>query len=194
VAAATLILGLAANYLRGPGVDLWRVLSVHLPTILPEFLAGSLLALLVGRGHHRKLAWYSPQGLGSLGTGVVLLLCAYLIKYGHIGLENNQVLDSFWNLLCAIAYSLLLYPLLLVRNEQYGWLASKLALTAGASSYGVYLLHNLMPRVLDPTWPASGIGFVLKCGLATFVLALLLYWVYENPLRNLGRRLGAKAG
>jgi exopolysaccharide production protein ExoZ len=191
VSAATLLLSLTANYLRGPGVDLWRVLSVHLPTILPEFLAGSLLALLVSKGHARKMSWYSSRGLGALCLGTVLLLAAYLIKYGNNGLENNQVLDSFWNLLCAVAYSLLLYPLLLVRNEQYGWLASKVALTAGASSYGMYLLHNLMPRVLDPTWPASGIGFVLKCGLATFALALLLYWIYENPLRKLGRKLGS---
>jgi exopolysaccharide production protein ExoZ len=190
VAGATVLLSLAANYLRGPGVDNWRVLSVHLPTILPEFLAGSLLALLVSQGHQRKLPWYSRQGLGALGLGTVLLLAAYQIKYGNNGLENNQVLDSFWNLLCAIGYSLLLYPLLLIRNEQYGPIAAKTALLAGASSYGVYLLHNLMPKVLDPTWPASGIGFVLKCGLATFVAALVLYWIYENPLRKLGRRLG----
>jgi exopolysaccharide production protein ExoZ len=190
VAGGTLLLSLAANFLRGPGVDAWRVLSVHLPTILPEFLAGSLLALRVSKGHYRKLNWYSTQGLGALGLGIVLLVATYQVKYGSFGLENNQVLDSFWNLLCAISYSLVLYPLLLVRNEQYGWLASKVALTAGASSYGVYLLHNLMPRVLDPTWPASGIGFVFKCGLATLVAALVLYWIYENPLRKLGRTLG----
>jgi len=190
VGCLTLLLGITANYLRGPGVDIWRVLSVHLPTILPEFLAGSVLALMVHQGHKGRLSWYSAGGLGAFGSGAVLLLGCYMVKYGNTGLENNRVLDSIWNLSCAIAYALLLYPLLLIRNEQYRPVAARIALLAGASSYGVYLLHNLMPRILDPTWPASGIGFVIKCGLATFAVALLLYWLYENPLRNLGRKLG----
>ena len=69
----------------------------------------------------------------------------------------------------------------------------KIALWAGASSYSVYLLHNLSPKILirlgfEPT----GLLFVTLAACVTYAVAFVLYYLYENPLRQLGRRLSGK--
>jgi len=190
VFAATLALSLCANYLRGPGVDMWRLLSVHLPTILPEFLLGTLLAWAVAQGKQAEWHWRSPPALLAFGGGVALVIFTYLVKYGGLGWEQYRVLDAPWNFLCAAAYALLMYPLLLTHEIRWPAWLRQTALFAGASSYGVYLFHNLMPRLLSQFgMEAEGVGFVLLAFLLTVALALLLYRYYENPLRRYGRDL-----
>jgi peptidoglycan/LPS O-acetylase OafA/YrhL len=191
VFVATLVLSLCANYLRSPGVDMWRLLSVHVPTILPEFLAGTLLYQQVKAGQARHLHWTSRPALLAMAGGCLLLGIGYLVKHGNLGLESNKLLDAPFNFLCACGYALVMYPLLLIRNTGYTPLAARIAKAAGASSYGVYLFHNLSPRLLQSVGlEARGFGFFLLAVLLTFVIAWVLYFLYENPLRNLGRRLG----
>lgn len=192
VAGGTLALSLYANYVRGPE-DFWRVMSVHLPTILPEFMLGTLLAAAVTHGKALKWRWYGKQATLAFGVGLALLLLTYLIKYGGLGLENSLWLDAPWNFLCAAAYALLMFPLLLTDELHWPQWLRQTALMAGAASYGVYLFHNLLPPLLVRAGlEASGWSFVLSAMLLTVLLALVLYRFYENPLRNFGRDLARR--
>jgi peptidoglycan/LPS O-acetylase OafA/YrhL len=198
VSLASLVWCFYARYLRGPE-DFWRVLSVHLPALLPEFMLGTLLAAAVAQGKAMQWRWCSRQALAAGGCGLALLVLAYQIKFGGFGLDTNRLLDAPWNFLCASAYALLMFPLLLTNELAWPLWLRQLALLAGASSYGVYLFHNLIPPLLVRAGlTASGIVFVLLAMSLTLAIALLLYRVYENPLRRCGRelaqRLAADAG
>lgn len=190
----TVGIGLIAHYLRGAGADVWRILSAHLPAILPEFLAGTWLYRAVQQGQARELSWQSRPALLALLGGCLLLGYAYVLRYGGLGLDSRRMLDAPFNLLCAAGYALVMYPLLLLRNSAYGSVAAGLATQAGALSYGVYLFHNLAPRLLQSAGlEPSGWDFVLLATALTLVLAGFAYVLYENPLRKLGRRLGKQS-
>ena len=195
IGLATLLLSLIANLIRGPGPDFWRILSVHLPAILPEFLLGTLLAKAVGMGRQLSWQWHGKSARLAFGTGLLLLIGTYLVKFGDLGLETNRWLDAPWNVLCAAGYALVSFPLLLLPTAAWspGW--THLARTCGAASYGVYLFHNLLPILLRYAgWEPAGTLFVLTSMSLTVILALLLYRWYENPLRLYGKRLSAKWG
>lgn len=189
----TVVIGLFAHYQRGADADLWRILSAHLPAILPEFLAGSLLSRAVQQGQAQNLGWQSGKAGAAFALGILLLGYGYLLRYGGLNLEANRLLDAPFNLVCAAGYALVMYPLLLIKEHAWTVPAVRVAKTAGALSYGVYLFHNLSPRLLQSAGvEARGWNFVLLAAALTLAFAAVLYTVYENPLRNLGRRLGKK--
>lgn len=191
----TLALSLVANYHAGPVVDTWRLLCVHLPTILPEFLVGTLLWQQVQAGRARDSRWHSLPAGAAFAVGVLLLLTGYLVKFGNFGLAGSRLLEAPFNFLCACGFALLMYPLLLVRDSAYPPVMARLARTAGACSYGIYLFHNLLPRLLiQAGMTPVGVVFFASSALATVALALVLYYLYENPLRRFGRRFGTAAG
>jgi peptidoglycan/LPS O-acetylase OafA/YrhL len=191
--ALTLIPALLSHYLRGTGADNWRILSAHLPAILPEFLAGTLLYQAVQRGRALSLHWHSRQALPVFAAGCVLMAYTYALRYGGMGLSDNRVLDMPFNLLAAAAYALMLYPFLLKKDYDYSPTLARIAKTCGGLSYGTYLFHNLMPRLLQ-NWGMEPRGwtFCLVAAALTFTVAGVLYLLYENPLRSFGRRLGAR--
>jgi peptidoglycan/LPS O-acetylase OafA/YrhL len=192
VSLVTLAIGCFARYMSGPE-DFWKVLSVHIPSLLPEFMLGVLLAAVVTHGRELNWRWSSRQALAAFAVGVVLVVVTYMIKYGGLGLENNKLLDAPWNFLCALGYALIMFPVLLVKEELWPSWLKRVAIFAGVGSYGVYLFHNLVPRLLERGGVTfRGVPFVLLALTLTIVLAFLLYYTYENPLRRFGRNLARK--
>ena len=192
VAVVTLVLACFARYVRGPE-DFWRVLSVHLPTLLPEFLMGTLLAAGVHHGRKQGWRWNSSAAGFAVMLGVALVIVTYQIKFGVWNLESNRWLDAPWNFLCATAYALLMFPLLLTEELKWPLWLRQTALLAGASSYGVYLFHNLMPPLLMKLgFTASGVAFVGMAMVLTVLVALFLYHWYENPMRRVGRGMSQR--
>ncbi|MDT8397252.1 MAG: acyltransferase [Pseudomonadales bacterium] len=183
----SLLLGMSLNYLRGPE-DLFRVLSVHLTGILPEFIVGIFLHQAV----QRTCTWPLALLVALLGAGIIS--ADFLLRYGDMAVETNALLNAPFNFMAALGYALLMFPVLRIRDTAYpSWLAS-LALLSGALSYGVYLFHNLMPRILLRLGmeQQQGWAFFLLCTFLTLAMALLCYHFLENPARQYGRRLSAR--
>lgn len=195
VFVATLLLSLVANYRIVPGgVGVWRILSVHLPTILPEFLMGTLLYYCVQQGQQQQRSWHHVAALAGIVVAVLLLGFGYFTKFGGSGLETNRVLDAPFNFLCACGYALLMYPLLLIPDAAWSGPAARVARMTGAGSYGVYLFHSLSPRILQGLGlEPRGVGFFLLAVALTFLIAGVLYRWYENPLRKFGRDLSRRS-
>lgn len=190
---ALLAQGLIAAAAReaGPAVTPAFVLSVHLPGLLGAFALGATAWRVAQRGLPRGVA------AGLVGGGVVLWALAARV-YGHTGSETgvvDAVVRGWPGLVAAVAMAAVMagvgaWP---DRATSSRWAsqargaALPLALWLGALSYGVYLFHNLMPRLLAPWQAALGPAFLPACALATVVLAWGLHRTVEAPARAWGR-------
>jgi peptidoglycan/LPS O-acetylase OafA/YrhL len=190
LSAASLMLAFyATSHLSGT-INFWFILSVHLPSILPEFMLGALLAAMVAHGRAQGWRWYAPPALWALGSGVVLLLGAYYLRFGPGGSGYGLMVHSPWNFLCASGYVLLMFPVLLCDEIRWPLWLRQVALLAGASSYGVYLFHNVVRLVLTQAEFSDSPALLIPLAMIlTVALSLLLYHFYEGPLRRLGRKL-----
>lgn len=185
--AVALLFSLLVNLNRGPEVDAYRILGAHLTGILPEFLVGIFLYRLVLRGVPMKAA----LPVAAAGLGIVYF--EYLTRYGGLGWDQITLINAYFNFMCALGYAMLMLPVLLVGNERYAEPVKRIALFCGAISYGVYLFHNLSPRILVSLGlEAGGFWFLVLSTAVTLVLALLGYRLIENPARLYGRNLSRR--
>ena len=189
--------------------SLRRVLTVHAPGLLVEFLLGAGVAV-VG-GHVDAPQWARPWSMRTRRIAAVLGLLALVVLamvyaqqlstpeqvaraplwlQGHVGL---------WAAVGFAASMLLLKPAAAFApaesahtdaGHRLGW---ALALWAGRCSYGVYLLHNAAPALVARLWPSAQGWPLLMASLAlTFVMAAVLHRVVEAPARQWGRRWAAR--
>jgi exopolysaccharide production protein ExoZ len=189
----TLLINVVANVLKGNGENNWLILSVHLPALLPEFLAGVYLYSKVQQARLEHKSWLGKEAISSFVAGAALITYAYLLRFAGWGWDTITLLNAPFNFVCAVGYALMIYPALLLKDPSLPPAVIRIALWAGASSYGVYLLHNLTPKVLirlglEPI----GLPFVTFSALLTYAVVFVLYYLYENPLRKLGRPLSEK--
>ncbi len=189
----TFLINMMANILKGTGENNWLILSVHLPALLPEFLAGVYLYWKVQQARLEHKSWLGKDAVLIFLAGLAVIIYAYLLRFAGLGWDTIAVLNAPFNFICAAGYALMIYPVLLIRDPSLPPALIRIALWAGASSYGVYLLHNLTPKILirfgfEPT----GLLFVTLAACLTYAVVFVLYYLYENPLRKLGRRLSAK--
>lgn len=184
---ASLLLAFSVFYLRGPGVDVYRILSAHLTGILPEFCVGMFLWRMVQR------PWRPSVPLTVALLGAALVAFQYQVKFGGHGWETIAWLNAPFNFLCALGYAMLMFPVLRMREPDYRPALARLALFCGAISYGVYLFHNLTPAILVRFGlEQQGWDFLLLSTAVTVLAALALYHLWENPMRNYGRRISRR--
>lgn len=184
---ASLMLMMTVNFNRGPEVDAFRILGAHLTGILPEFMIGTFLY----RAVQERVA--ADRSLLVAGTGVLIIVFEYLVRFGDLGLSDIRLINAPFNFMCALGYALIMYPVLLVKDTDYPPALARLAVFSGVVSYGVYLFHNLIPRILAGFgMTPAGYGFFLLSTVLTIVLAWLGYRVLENPARMYGRKLSRR--
>ena len=197
-------LGLVAQAYPGEPLDSFRtVLTVHLPGLLVEFLIGSAVAVAVGQVHspHLGKAWPARQRSTGAVCGLSMVLILAVVYEQQLSTPEAAAQAPLWlagnfGLLVAVAFALLL----LGRGRGLGLpsrastappkpsLLPHLALWAGRLSYGVYLLHNAAPALLQRLWPEiSGWPLVLSSVLLTLVAAWALHVWVEAPCRAYGR-------
>lgn len=165
-------------------VSVWFVLGVHLPGLLIEFLLGALAWMVVSRSPGRRLR----IAMMVVGSIMWLALAWIFAELRDPGVLAHPVLRGNLGLFAAVAYSLILCGFV-------GWFASPpgwvllLAAIMGNLSYGIYLFHNAMPRLLMGLSDAmNGVLFALLCLLATLAVAWLAHVTIERPARNFGRQ------
>jgi peptidoglycan/LPS O-acetylase OafA/YrhL len=157
-----------------------------------EFFAGVYLALAVMKlerqGDMRVAgSWRTLAGL----AGVLLLIIAMLVVYRHPPL-NYHAIVLINNFLIPLPIALLYWGLLREDTVLARLMSTDIAGLLGRSSYSFYLLHTLViDYVSIPIVLAVG-GYrplsVMVTFAATWVLSVLLFVYYEEPVNLLIRR------
>jgi len=168
------------------------VLSVHLPGILIEFMLGVLLFKLYLKYQNKKIPLVYHVLIMTIAITLLLALSLFLTWYGDEGIHDNFFLKIYFNFLCALGYSILLFPFLMIIKAKQSFLNSS-CLFMGNISYGVYVFHNLIPLIMKQLGiQLSGFLGYFLCSFAVVILALVFYYAVENPSRLFGRKLSKK--
>ncbi len=164
-----------------PGLAPYQVYLDALPGSLVYFCAGFALAFLPA---------VRSAALGNLGVIVVaglLYLSLVFLAFRLDSYWSGDWLLIVWPLAAAVLVSALVWllsqPLVLS-----GWLGNRLLVRLGEISFGLYLWHFPVLRVLGGIWPQGWVGPIYSllglfvCILVTVLLAELSFRWVENPL------------
>ncbi len=170
----------------------YTTLGVHLPGLLCEFLAGSVVYCLMSQTPALRLR------LWAMGTGITLLsgLCwVFVHTYangGDIAINSNPLLRGNVGFFAACGYALFIGGFVgCFRVHNQG--VKSMALIMGNLSYGIYLFHNAAPTMLTTIKPlVSGPQFGFLCLVATISIAAVLHVIWEAPMRSFGRAIAKK--
>jgi peptidoglycan/LPS O-acetylase OafA/YrhL len=156
-----------------------------------EFFAGVYLALAVMR-LEKTAAVRTPGGRFTLAgfAGVLVFITAMLIIYRHADASPYAIL-LINNLLIPVPIAVLYWGLIRESTVLSRLLAHKFVGLLGRSSYSFYLLHTLVIDQLSaPLLQAVGHrpAVVYLTFVITWILSILLFMLYEEPLNLLIRR------
>lgn len=175
-----LVLGHASDPASQNLAYLWQH---HLPGMGVEFLAG----VMAGRLSHRlaesgwRWFWLLAGVTGWLGLATVFA------AQGDAGLNSGWLRGQIgW--LAATCFAVMLAASAGKWRHAPGWLI-RLGLWGGRLSYGTYLLHIAVLRMVEPRLHELGhaCATILACAL-TLAGAWLLYRLWEEPWRRFGRQ------
>lgn len=163
-----------------------------MPGILIEFMLGVLLFKLYLKYQNKKIPLVYHVLIMTIAITLLLALSLFLTWYGDEGIHDNFFLKIYFNFLCALGYSILLFPFLMIIKAKQSFLNSS-CLFMGNISYGVYVFHNLIPLIMKQLGiQLSGFLGYFLCSFAVVILALVFYYAVENPSRLFGRKLSKK--
>jgi peptidoglycan/LPS O-acetylase OafA/YrhL len=173
--------------------NLSTILSFNLPGFLIEFMAGILLFKFYMKYKDKKIP---------LMFQVLIIIIAIILLYGlsvlFLSHESEEIINgnllfkSYFRFWCAISYAILLFPFLINLKKVDSFFYS-ICLFMGNISYGVYLFHLLIPKVLNHLdYNLTGCIGYFTCLILTVILTLITYYFIENPARILGRKFSSK--
>jgi exopolysaccharide production protein ExoZ len=173
-------------------IDVYFILGMHLTGILPEFLIGIFLYKFVifidshfKNSRLKLIVFFTVFGFISIS-----LLSIFFISYGDEGLKEYKIFGGFYNFLCAISYSFILFPLSFIDQKSISKYLNNILVTIGTISYPVYLLHNATPKFLNSIeLSLNNENLFLFCIILTLLFSVLLHKYIEEPSRIYGRKL-----
>lgn len=186
----TAALGFFLFYFGGfaPDSSSWVIRQAQLPALLLQFYFGMLIYRF--RLFMEK-SW--PLRYLAIILGGLLLFILYL-EYPDVASPALTARPfGFFNLLSGVGYALVLGGFLASSGKLTGiW--ARLAIFAGACSYGVYLFHEWTLRVVLRLTPQFSPDLQIFIALvAVIVISAILHRTIESPLRAYGRSLAARA-
>jgi len=183
-------LGFSLVYFAGfaPDSPSWVIRQAQLPALLLPFWFGMLIYFF--RSSMEK-SW--PLRCFAVVSGGSLLFILYLVYPDVASSALTARPFGFFNLLSGVGYALVLGGFLASRGKLTGvW--ARLAIFAGACSYGVYLFHEWTLRVVLRLLPNfSPMLQVFIALVVVVVVAAILHRMIESPLRAYGASLAARA-
>ena len=181
----SLLTSLTAHHFLAVDSHAKLVLTHHLPTILPEFLLGTLAYRI-----SKNCGKLSGLIFGAAGIVLLFMLGQNFVAHG----ENvSDMTYGLFNLLCALGYQwILIASVVLFRLSGNIALFTLLASVMGNLSYGIYLFHNAIPPLLRLHFQLDGF-LLLTCSiLGTLCLSAIMYNILENPARKYGRHIARR--
>lgn len=164
------------------------ILLHHLPGMGLEFLLGTG----AWRLSQRLAGWRARLAVALLGLAGWAGLAALFWVQGDAGVDAGALRGQIsW--LAALCFAAVVAGTAQAPLHAPA-LAIRLALWAGRLSYGTYLLHIAVLRVVEPYAAVFGRGIAtLAACLLTLASAWLLYRLWEDPWRRFGRRWSMRA-
>jgi exopolysaccharide production protein ExoZ len=170
-------------------LNLSSILSFHLPGFIIEFMVGIIL--------YNIYVKYKDKNI-SITLHILIIIISISLLSGlslffiwHEDEMLNVLFKSYFRFWCAISYAMLLFPFLFIINSKS--IFNNVYIFMGNISYGVYLFHMLMPKVLNYLgYNLTGFIAYFVNLILTVILALITYYLIENPARIFGRKLSHK--
>ena len=162
-----------------------------LPANLSLLAFGCILAILSFRhGKANCFDWYTGTVAKTITAIAWISIAAAVITWAIFG-KSSLVRYFTVDILCGVFYAWLIVEAARGFRGWIGWvLDSSVLQYIGQISYGLYLVHNWMPRVVEkllgplPTVIAGPIVLA-----STFAICILSWHLYEKPFLSLGRVL-----
>jgi len=183
-AIAGALLGLAglgvvlADYGLTPEV---QPLAVLLSPLLIEFLAGILLAWVVGSGMRLPPVWCWA-----------VMLCGVAI----LSFEKLPPYDDDMQRLVRYGVPAFLIVGGAVGAELGGWLkVGRSLMLLGAASYSTYLTHTFVISALGRLWEVAGLGAlpIAAAVIASLIVGVAVYLIVERPLTGMLKKQPRRA-
>jgi len=164
--------------------------AVHLPGMMTEFIAGILLFRIHTTYQNANIRPLYQIFIFVMGFAILYALSRFFVLYGDQGINDNLFFKSFFTMLCAIGYAVVLFPFLVNITEKKSVFISFCAVM-GNMSYGMYLFHNLIIRFFKNS-SMSGITLYAVCLTSVILVSLLFHYLIEKPCRIYGRHLSTR--
>ena len=166
----------------------WQYNYVATDTRIDSIAWGCLLALLmfVPDGKSRSLADFPFIGSRALAAGLMLILASLLYRdegfrwTWRFSVQGVGVILVFANLLFDPRWSFM------VRLLEWGPIRY-----LGRISYGLYLYHMLVNRIILKYFYLTPVVFLALSLFSSFIIATISFYILEVPLQPLRRRLGS---
>lgn len=168
----------------------FEILGIHLPGIITEFIAGILLFRIHTKYQNANIRPMYHVFIFAIGFGILYALSRFFVVYGDQGISGNLFFKSYFTMLCAIGYAIVLFPFLINITEKKSAVVSFCAFM-GNMSYGMYLFHNLVIRFFKNS-SMSGITLYAGCLTSVILVSLLFHYLIEKPSRIYGRHLSTR--
>lgn len=170
-------------------VDIYTILDVHITGVMAEFIIGvfAYKAVIYTDKHKQHQRFTLAIASAILGMVMLASLSLYFVKFGLI---DNKFLATYFGVLCATGYALLIFCVLMIKENEIPTPMIKSMLFLGSISYPVYLIHNSainLNTLLELN--LQGIQFFLAAVAYTVFVSILLHKIVEEPVRLYGRRL-----
>jgi peptidoglycan/LPS O-acetylase OafA/YrhL len=166
-------------------------------TLLPvlDSLPGVLFTFMLGFSLNFLPVSFSPKSRSQMTTVSVISLLALMqwqLSLDAVYWTGHWIL-VVWPPLVAIPIAAIVY---VVRDplSQWRWLEHGMLVWLGHVSFGIYLWHFQVMRILvlsyPDAWgtPATDLLALIVAILSTLVLAALSYYYVEKPMMNWGKR------
>ncbi len=166
-----------------------------LPSNFELLALGCLLAMLSYReGRSNRFEWYS--GWIPTAFTIVAWSCIVVAVGSWVIFGEGSVLRYFTNnLLCGVFFAWLVLKAAIGFN---GWTGAIFNLKplqyVGQISYGLYLVHNWMPKIVEKyVGKLPRVEFGLIVVTATFAVCILSWHLMEQPILRLRHRIATGA-
>lgn len=189
---SSLVITISWRYWIFVSVDVENYVAV-LPVL--DSLAGTLFTFMLGFSLNFLPVRLGPtrQAVGlSAGVIVLLALMQWQLRMNSVYWTGHWIL-VIWPMAVAVAMAIIVFHL---RDPipQIGWLSSPPLVWLGHVSFGIYLWHFQVMRVLILLFPncwgtpsASALALLVSIP-ATLILASLSYYLVERPLMKWGKK------
>lgn len=189
-----LVLGFTVSIAWRYGMTQWRStegLPLHIDIGTLRQLPGSLSLFLVGvaLNHWRNVGRVNHSSLLLFLISVLYLAWLYVLTLQPRSLADAPWVAYLWEPVVGVLIAGIVY--LVVRpSGPAQWLGSRSLLMLGTWSYGIYLWHfpvlRLLPKTVPGPWKTveGSLLALLICVVVTMLLAMLSYYGVERPALN----------